>query len=547
MMSRCPRPVYLLAALLTVGLAGCSKRETKVQEGNRTQILQLGNLTEPNDLDPAYPDSQQTFNIVMALMEGLLQYDPKTCLPIPATAESWETSPDSLTWTFHLRPSAKWSNGDALTARDFVYAYQRMLSPGLGAEYSAMLFALKNGEAYYSGKLADFSQVGAVAADDHTLVLHLDHIVPYLARLVCHSAWYPIHRATIEKFGKIDQRGTAWTRPGNYVGNGPFILAEWKPNQIIRVTKSPTYWNHDRVRLNGINFYPIETNSTEEAMFRTGELHITSTIPIEKIAVYKNDPKLHAFLHQETMLGTYFYRFNVTKPPLNDVRVRRALAYTINRKDIVERVSLGGQEPARHLTPPNTAGFTAKSSADQDPETARKLLAEAGYPGGKNFPHLEVLYNTNEGHRKIAEAIQQMWRRELGIDVSLVNQESKVYSDNQRQLNYQIGRYAWLGDYLDPSTFLDIMTGDNGNNQTGWKNAEYDRLDALASREPDEAKRFALFQRCEEILAEECPIAPIYFYVRNNLRLPNVKGWYGNLLDEHPYTDVYLDPTGDQP
>lgn len=532
----------LAAVLLVFCLAACSKRETAVELGNRTQTLQLGNLTEPADLDPAFPDSQQTFNIVMALMEGLAQYDARTSLPVPAVAERWEVSADNLTWTFHLRPTAGWSNGDPLTARDFVYAYQRGLCPGLGAEYATMLFALKNGEAFFQGKIKDFAEVGAVAADDHTLVLHLSHPVPYLPKLVCHTMWYPIHQATIEKFGKIDQRGSLWTRPGNYVGNGPFVLAEWSPHQIIRVTKSPTYWNRDRVRLNGINFYPIEANATEEAMFRTGQLHITSTIPIDKIAVYQRDPKLAGFLGQDTMLATYFFRFNVTKPPLDDVRVRRALTYSINRQEMVDRVTLGGQPPATHLTPPDTGGFNATASVPFDPARARQLLAEAGYAGGANFPHLELLYNTNEGHRKIAEALQQMWRRELGIAITLVNQEAKVQSDSMRQGNYQIARFAWIGDYLDPSTFLDIMTGDNGNNQTGWKNAEYDRLIAAAGETPDDATRFQYYQKCEQILADECPIAPLYFYTRDNLRLPGVKGWYSNLLDIHPYTDVYLDP-----
>lgn len=540
-----PRLRFLfVVTILWLGLVACNRRETAVAEGNRTQTLQLGNLSEPNDLDPAFLDSQQTFNIVMALMEGLCQYDPQSSLPVPAVAERWEVSADNLTWTFHLRANARWSNGDPVTAGDFVYAYRRCLSPALGAEYAAMLFALKNGEEYYQGKIRDFSQVGAVAVDARTLVLHLSHPVPYLPKLVCHSIWYPIHAATIEKFGRIDQRGSLWTRPGNYVGNGPFILSAWKPHQIIRVTRSPTYWNRDEVRLKGINFYPIESASTEEAMFRTGQLHVTSTIPIDKIAVYRHDLKLSAFLRQPPILATYFFRFNVDKPPLNDVRVRRALSYVINRREMVERVTLGGQLPAGCFTPPDTAGFTATAAVPYDPVRARQFLAEAGYPGGKGFPQLEFLYNTSEGHRKIAEAIQQMWRRELGIEITLVNQEGKVWSDTMRQRNYQIARMAWIGDYVDPSTFLDIMTGNNGNNLTGWDSPEYDRLIAEAGQTADETKRYALYQRCEQILADECPIAPLYFYTRDNLRLPSVKGWYDNLVDLHPYTGVYIDPAG---
>lgn len=530
----------LFAALVLLAPSACQKRATPVAEGNRTQTLLIGNLSEPNDLDPAYPDSQQTANIVEALMEGLCQYDAQTSLPVPAVAERWEVSADNLTWTFHLRPTAKWSNGDPVTARDFVYAFQRNLSPALAAEYATMLFALKNGRAFYEGDIGDFAKVGARAADDHTLVLQLEHPVPYLPKLVCHTIWFPVHQATIEKFGRIDQRGTHWTRPGNYVGNGPFVLAEWRPNQVIRVTKSPTYWNRTNVKLNAIAFYPVEANSTEEAMFRTGQLHITAQMPIDKIAIYRQDPRLRVFLHQAPMLATYFFRFNVRHKPLDDVRVRRALAYSIDRQEMVDRVTLGGQPPAGHLTPP-MSGFDPGVEMTYNPELARRLLAEAGYPGGKGFPALEYLYNTNESHRKIAEAIQQMWRRELGISITLVNQEGKVWADTMRAGNYDIARMAWVGDYVDPSTFLDIMTTDNGNNETGWGSEQYDRLIAEATRTVDESRRYALYAQCEQILADECPIAPLYFYNRNNLRLPAVKGWYDNPIDMHPYTGVYLE------
>ncbi|MBL9203622.1 MAG: peptide ABC transporter substrate-binding protein [Opitutaceae bacterium] len=522
--------------------AGCKPRETAVQAGVRTQTLHLGNLSEPNDLDPQTVDSQQTFNIVMGLFEGLAQYHPETCEPVPAGAERWDVSSDQLTWTFQLRKNARWSNGDPVTAGDYVWAYRRMLTPSLAAEYAYMLFCLRHGEDYYQGKVTDFAQVGVRAAGDHTLVLSLNHPVPYLDKLVCHSAWFPLHRATLEKFGKVDTRGSAWTRPGNFVGNGYFVLADWRPNQVVRLTRSPTYWDREHVRLNEVNFYPVDSLDSEERMFRTGQLHATSSIPIDKIAVYKSDPALAPLIGQETNLATYFYRFNVTKPPFNDVRVRRALAYAIDRRQIVERVSKGGQKPANSLTPPETAGFTATSVVPHDPERARALLAEAGYPGGKGFPKFEILFNTNEGHRQIAEAIQQMWRIELGITAGLYNQEAKVYTSTMRTLDYQVARFAWVGDYLDPSTFLDIMTSDSGNNQTGWKNAEYDRLIAVTRGTGDQAARFQAFQRCEEILADEMPIAPIYYYVRNNLRLPSVRGWYGNLLDLHPLKGVSLEP-----
>jgi oligopeptide transport system substrate-binding protein len=514
--------------------------QTAVQNGNRTQTLHLGNMGEPNDLDPHICDSHETFNIVAALYEGLAQYDPKTSEPTPAVAERWETSADNLTWTFHLRKAARWSNGEPLTAHDFVFGLQRMLSPALAAQYAQTLYVLKNAEAFNTGKITDASQIGARAIDDHTLELSLNHPVPYLAGLVCHAAWYPVHRASIEKLGAIDQRGLPWTRPGNLVSNGYFTLADWKPSQFIRLTKSETYWDRDNVKLNEVIFYPIESADAEERGFRSGQLHVTRQVPNSKIATYRKErPDV---LQDDPVLSVYYYNFNTEKPPLNDVRVRRALALAIDRNVIVKFVTRGGELPAGNFTPPGTAGFTAKSVSLTDLATARKLLAEAGFPGGKGFPRVDILYNTSEGHKSIAEAIQQMWKKNLGVDIGLYNQEAKVWLDSMRQKNYQISRAGWGGDYLDPSTFLDIMAGDSGNNHTNWKSAEYDRLLAEARSTADQAKRFELFQRCEQILAEEMPIMPIYFYVRNTLRLPEVKGWYGNLLDHHPLKGVYLQP-----
>lgn len=537
---------FLIVALvggIALGTAGCGSRESAVETGNRTQTLHIGNLSEPVDLDPQIITSLQDFNIVLALGEGLTQYDPQTCLPVPGVAERWESADNARTWTFHLRPDARWSNGDTVTAHDFVYAFQRILSPAFAAEYAYLLGSLQGAENFLAGRLTDFSQVGAQALDDHTLQLTLAYPMPFLPGVVAHSSWYPVHRATIEKFGRMDQRGSAWTRPANYVGNGPFILKEWTPNQVIVVEKSPTYWDAANVRLNAIHFYPIESTATEEAAFRSGQLHVTSGLPIDKIATYKTDPSLRLLLNQEVQLATYFYRFNVAKPPFDDIRVRRALSMAIDRERLVEFVTKGGQIPAYNLTPPDTAGYTAPAAFESDLEEARRLLADAGYPAGAGFPKVDILFNTSDGHRRIAEAIQQMWRTNLGIDVGLYNQEAKVYVDTMRQGDYTIGRYAWVGDYLDPSTFLELMTTDSGNNQTNWSNPDYDRLIAAARETTDQQARFDLYRQAEAILMEESPIAPIYFYVHSSLKQPSVQGWFGNLLDIHPYNRVYLAPT----
>jgi oligopeptide transport system substrate-binding protein len=530
--------VTAIAAALA--LSGCGHRETRVQAGDRDQILELGNLDEPVDLDPQIITSDIDSNIAYALFEGLTAYDPKDLHPIPGVAERWESNADATVWTFHLRADARWSNGDPVTAGDFVYACHRILSPKLASEYVAMHFHLKNGEAYYQGKITDFGQVGAKALDDRTLVLTLWHSLPFLPAMLCTPSWYPVHRATLEKFGAMDERSTAWTRPGNLVGNGPFVLADWRPNEVIRVTKSPTYWNRDSVRLQGCNFYPIEDPSTEEEAFRAGQLHVTTTLAIDKIAVYKKEhPEL---LRESLLVATYYFRFNVTKPPLNDARVRRALSLSIDRREITEDVTKGGEVPAGNLVPPGTGGFTSTTSVSMDIETAQRLLAEAGFPAGRGFPQLELLYNTQEINRKTAEAVQQMWRKNLGINSTLANEEAKVQEDAMRQGNYQIARYAWSADFLDPSTFLELLTTDNGNNQTGWSDAQYDRLFGLTETTGDNAKRFEYFQECEAILARESPIMPIYFYERNNLVRTEVKGWYENLLNIHPLNAVYLEP-----
>ncbi len=533
-------PLALAALAVGFHLTGCGSRETAVAEGNRTQTLQFGNLSEPTDLDPQIINSLQDFNIVLALFEGLTQYDPKDSHPIPGVATHWDSTPDAKTWTFYLRDNAKWSNGDPVTAHDFDYAYRRMLSPALASEYAYMLFCLTGAEDYVGGKSTDFSTVGVKVMDDYTIRFSLAYPVPYFPDLIAHASWYPVHQGTIEAHGRMDQRGTRWTRPGNLVGNGPFVLSEWKPNQVIRVTKSPTYWDAEVVRLNGINFYPIESSSSEEAAFRSGQLHVTTGIPIDKIAVYKNDPALRPFLSQETQLATYFYRFNTKKPPLDDIRVRRALSLAIDREQLVSKVTLGGQLPARNLTPPQTGGYTAGDLLSGDIAEAQRLLADAGFPGGQGFPKLEILFNTNDGHRRIAEAIQQMWRTNLGVDIGLYNQESKVQSDSMREGNYTIARMAWIGDYVDASTFLELMLSNSGNNQTGWANADYDRLVDEARYKIDPTERFALYRQAEKILMDESPIAPIYFYVNSQLQVPNLKGWYGNLIDIHPYKHVYL-------
>lgn len=536
-----PSVPFLVAWVLSVFFlnAGCRPRETLVEAGLRTQTLHLGNGAEPQDLDPQICTAYTEYNILISLFEGLTVIDEATSQAIPGIAARWDRSEDGLVYTFHLRPEAKWSNGEPVTAQDFVFSYQRMLSPGLAAEYAYMLYPLANAEAFNRGTVTDFSTVGVKALGDHTLQLTLASPTPYLLALLAHQAWFPVHPPTILAHGRLDQRGTRWTRPENFVGNGAFALTAWEPNSRIVVEKAVTYWNAAATRLNSVVFYPNESIAADESSFRAGQLHVTYEILPDRIGHYQTtDP---ASLRVDPFLETYFLRFNVTRPPLNDVRVRRALARAIDREAIATTLLSGSRLPAGHLTPPDIGGYRSTANVPSDFEAARALLAEAGFPGGVGFPTMNIQMNTDAINAKVLEAIQAMWKRELGITVTLSNADFRVYLDNMRSLNYDISRARWIGDYNDPNTYLDMFVTGGGNNQTGWSNPDYDRLIAEAGRTGDQARRFELFQEAERLLIDEAAIAPVFFGTRTYLIHPSVKGWVPSLLGIHRYQTVWLE------
>ena len=530
----------LLVAVLWLPSGGCLRRETNVQRGDREQILHRGIGPDLSDLDPHLATGTSEYTVLSALLEGLVSEDPLDLHPVPGVAERWDISPDGLVYTFHLRPDARWSNGDPVTARDFIASFRRMLTPALGADYAPMLYALLNAEAYHQGRLADFAQVGLAAPDDHTLSVTLEHPIPYFLAMLNHTAWLPVPVATIARYGPVDRRGTPWARPGRFVGNGPFVLKSWRPNQAIVVEKSPTYWDAARVRLRAISFHSFDSGDAEERAFRAGQLHLTEAMPPAKIDAYRRDqPQL---LRIDAYLGTYFYRLNVTRPFLNEPRVRRALALAVDRSAIVEHILRGGQTPAHAFTPPGIAGYQPPAGIPTDFAEARHLLEEAGYPGGRGLPVFELLFNTSESHQLVAEAIQEMWRRELGVEVRLVNEELKSTLDARRTGNFQILRSVWIGDYADPASFLGVWASSSGNNYTGWSSPDYDRLLDQAARTADPAARFAVLQRAEALLLKAAPFIPIHYYTHVFLIRPSVHGWYPTLLDHHPYKYVWLGP-----
>jgi len=521
---------------LALGCSQPSNVETAIDE----QILHFGLGAEPQHLDPHLATSVAAHNILSALLEGLVSEDPKSLKPLPGVAQKWEISDQGRQYTFSLRKNARWSNGDPLTAHDFVYSFKRILNPNLGAPYASMLYALKNAESFHQGgKSWQEAGVGAVALDDHTLVLSLENPIPYFLELLNHYSWYPVHPPTIESFGAYQKIGTAWTKPGHFVGNGPFSLTSHQINSVIEVTKNQSYWDAETVRLQGIRFYPIEAVYTEERAYRSGFLHLTQSVSADRIDFLKE--KYPSDLHFEPYLGTYFYRFNVKVAPFDDVRVRKAFCLSIDRQRLVDKVLGGGQTPATTFTPPGTGGFFPVPGFTYDRERARELLdSYLREKGLDSLPPIELTYNTSEGHKKVAESLHGMWKEALGVEIRLLNMEWKVFLSTISGGEFSLARAGWIGDYVDPHTFLQMWRSGDGLNMTGWQNKSYDDALRLAETSTETAKRWESFQLCETILAEEAPILPLYFYVHLTLRHPTVRGWYPTLLDHHPYKYVYL-------
>ena len=525
--------------LLVAIVSGCGRHETPVEAGIREQVLHRGLSADPSELDPHVITGLPEINVVSALFEGLVAEDPVDLHPVPGVAESWDVSADGLVYTFHLRATARWSNGESVTAQDFANSIRRVLTRSLAADNAGLLYVLANAEAYHQGALTDFAQVGVQVPDARTLRLTLAHPAPYFVSLLTHPVWYPVWLPALERDGSPYQRGGKWTQPGQLVGNGPFVLTAWQHGVHIVVEKSPTYWDAASVRLRGIEFHPAADVDGEERAFRAGQLHITEALPVGKVDTYRRTQP--GVLQIGAFLDTYFYRLNTTRPGLNQGKVRQALAAAIDRSALVRQVTRGGQQPAHSFTPPGVGDYEPPVGLQGTSADARRLLAEAGYPGGRGLPPLEIMVNSSGNHRVIAEAIQEMWRRELGVDARVNNMEQSTLFANRRRLDYQIMRAEWSADFLDPKTFLDVFRSNSSNNNTGWANAGYDALLTAADRTADPAARRALLQRAETILLDEAPIIPIYYYTSVRLVHPSVHGWHPTLLDRHPYKQIWLE------
>ena len=542
------RPCLIVSTVLASFLftSGCSKKDSLQSPADGTkkpvaQVLRLGNGAEPQDLDPQTVTGVPEHNIFQALFEGLLSEDPKDLHPVPGLADKWEISSDGLVYTFHLRENLKWSDGTPITADQFVESYRRMLSPALAAEYSYLLWFAVGAEDFNKGKLTDFAQTGFKALDPRTLEVTLKSATPYLLKIIAsHHSWCVVPVHVIKKFGKLDEKSTNWTRAGNLVSSAAFMLKEWTPSQKITVVPNPNYWDAATVKLSAIEFYPTEDYATDERMFRTGQVDRTYELPSAKIDTYRKD--YPAALRIEPYLGIYYYRCNVTRPPLTDKRVRRALALAIDRESLIKNVIRGDQAPAYAVSYPGTAGYFPRAKLQGGLAEARRLMAEAGYPDGKGCPPIELLYNTNDNHRQIAEAIQQMLRKNLGVELTLRNEEWKVYLTTQHITHdFTLQRAGWIADYVDPHVFLETWVTGNGNNDTLWSNAEYDRLFQNALVAKNDTDRYEIYQKMDAILVDELPVIPIYYYTRFYALNPKVKGYYPTLLDNHPYKYISIE------
>lgn len=541
MILRLQIPVLALAAcLFTLALTGCGKRETPVDRGIREQVLHIGTDADLTDLDPQLVTGVAEFNVLLALFEGLTDLDPASLEPVPAIAERWETSPDSLTWTFHLSTAARWSDGVPITAQDFIASWQRLLTPALGADYASLLYPVVGAEDFNRSRLADFSQGGLSTPDPLTLVIHLRQPTPHLPALLALPPLFPVPLHVIEKCGPVDRRGNPWTRPATFVGNGPFRLRAWRPAQIVSTERNPIYRDAVAVRLNGVRFHLAENLETEERMYRAGQLHIVSALATGRVDEWRREHS--PALHSEPYFGTDFLRLNVSRPPLDDPRIRRALTLAIDRDLLAERVLLGTKRPAPTLVPPGFPGYDGAPKLAKDLAEARRLLAEAGFPGGKGLRPLQLLYNSSDQHRIVFEAIQEMWRRDLGVTVELGSQENKTFRQTRRAGEYDLLRSSWTADYRDPMTFLEVFASTSGNNHTRWRSPAYDRLLAEAGDSAALPERLAKLSQAETILLAEAPIIPLYHYTNFYLVHPVVRGWSGNPIDRRPIKQLWLEP-----
>lgn len=522
--------------LLTLLFAGCEDARSSAEKAAAQGILIVGNNQEPLSLDPHKATAVADGKIIAALLEGLVRPDARDETKIhPGMAEHWHHNADATEWTFRLR-EAQWSDGQPVTAHDFAYAYKRLLHPEFGGKYAEMLYPLRGAEAYNRGKCA-WEDVGVHVENERTLKLRLSGPTPHLLHLLLHFTWCPVPAHAVEKHGGMLDRRSLWSRVENWVGNGAYVLDSHHYNDYLLVTANPRYWRAGEVLNRGIRFLPIVNGYTETRMFMDGKLHISNNVPPELLE--KASRMGNAFC-KDPYYCTVFYRLNTSRPPLDDVRVRRALSLAVDRESLVNDVVRGAGRAASSFTPPGAgydcsfAGLPRKEQVEQ----ARFLLAEAGYPDGQGFPAIEIMTTSRDVQRVMAESIQAMWQDVLGIHAEIRACEWTAYKAAQQNGDYDVSSSSWSGDYLDPATFVELWRSGGGNNCTGWASVDFDAALADARAAGAAETRRAHLQRAERIMLEAQPVIPLYWSERTYLKSPAVSGWYPLLLDNHPLDAV---------
>ncbi|MEX2091491.1 MAG: peptide ABC transporter substrate-binding protein [Pirellulales bacterium] len=602
----------LLMIVLALGAVAWAVLRVRLPPADFTFV----NETEIKSLDWAFVTGIPEHRIIGSVFEGLTRLDAKTLEPLPGVAESWGISDDKKTYTFHLRKDAKWSNGEPVTAHDFMYSLRRFLDPQTAAEYAYQAWYLVNARRYSQGAkgiepgypveielnvrpagalrfargevlhgrlvridgdeqarvfvveiagkerkfragekgdaatgiepckqvLLDFSEVGAKALDDYTIEMKLENPTPFWLELLAYHALLPMNQACLETYGSPD-----WTYAENIVSNGPYRVAFRRIRDRVRLVKNDQYWDQERVKLAVIDALAITSQVTMFNLFATDKVDWITDLPAVVLRELIKSGKARDELDPKPYLGTYYYLLNTQRKPLDDVRVRRALALALDREELTRTATGAGEVPAYSLVPLGIPGYTPDKFGEENVKEAQRLLAEAGYPNGRGFPKLEILYNTHQAHQTIAQLVRKQWEKNLGITASTRNEEWGSYQTSIRQFEFDVARRAWIADYIDPNSHLDVMVTDGENNNTGWSNPKYDRLIVAARAEPDEAKRFELFHQAERILMDELPIIPIYYYVDKNMIKSDVHGLYRNPLDNHPLSAIWIDEAPTDP
>ncbi|WP_187142752.1 peptide ABC transporter substrate-binding protein [Thermanaerosceptrum fracticalcis] len=537
----------LVLSLMVTLVAGCGSDKKPQAEAPKEQpksqvqgkFIRHNHGQEPETIDPALNTTVNGGTIILSAFEGLTTLDENDN-PAPGVAEKWDISPDKTKYTFYLRKNAKWSDGKPVTANDFYYAWKRALNPKTAAEYAYQLFYIKNAEEFNSDKTGkvNFEDVGIKVKDDYTLEVQLKSPTPFWLKLTAFPTLAPVREDIITKYGD------KWAlSPESYIGNGPFKMVEWKSKDMMKFVKNEHYWNKDAIKIDGYIETFIAEASTMLSAFEAGEVDVIDEVPLEEIPRLKKESKEFKILPQ---LGTYYYCFNVKKAPFNNLKVRKAFALAIDREDIVDKVRKSGI-PATAFVPPGVpdaepgkdfrtvggAFFPIKAQ----PEEAKKLLAEAGYPEGKGLPPITLIYNTNEGHKKIAEAALEMFKKNLGIsNITLTNQEWAVFVNTRQKGDFQIARHGWLGDYNDPMTFIDLFTTGNGNNDAQWSNKEFDKLIQKARLAANEKERMEILHKAEKLFLDDVIMIPIFHYTENTM----IKSYIKN-LHKSPLGFTYFD------